>query len=69
MACIRNTGMFTGLASLQAARIGCDVVIDAFAGCGGNTIQLALACNHVRYVGEGRVGRGEFVDVGRGGKL
>ena len=30
-----------------AHRMACDVVIDAFCGAGGNTIQLAMTCNHV----------------------
>ena len=30
-----------------AYRMTCDVVIDGFCGAGGNTIQLALTCNHV----------------------
>lgn len=28
-------------------RLKCDVVVDPFAGCGGNVIQLALQCRHV----------------------
>lgn len=30
-----------------AARLACDVVVDPFAGCGGNVIQLARTCQHV----------------------
>lgn len=28
-------------------RLKCDVVVDPFAGCGGNVIQLAMQCRHV----------------------
>ncbi|OQS04383.1 trimethylguanosine synthase [Thraustotheca clavata] len=31
----------------HAKRIACDLVIDAFTGCGGNAIQLALTCRQV----------------------
>lgn len=30
-----------------AERCRCDVIIDAFCGVGGNTIQFAMTCNHV----------------------
>ncbi|CAH0488182.1 unnamed protein product [Peronospora farinosa] len=30
-----------------ATRLSCDVVIDPFAGCGGNVIQLAMTCKQV----------------------
>uniref|UniRef100_A0A7S2ZQP8 Trimethylguanosine synthase n=1 Tax=Rhodosorus marinus TaxID=101924 RepID=A0A7S2ZQP8_9RHOD len=30
-----------------ADRLSCDVVVDAFAGAGGNTIQFARTCKHV----------------------
>ncbi|CAH0480392.1 unnamed protein product [Peronospora belbahrii] len=30
-----------------AMRLCCDVVVDPFAGCGGNVIQLAMTCKHV----------------------
>ncbi|KAL0591741.1 hypothetical protein ABG067_000884 [Albugo candida] len=30
-----------------AERVRCGTVVDLFAGCGGNTIQLALTCHHV----------------------
>ncbi|DAZ96301.1 TPA: hypothetical protein N0F65_008334 [Lagenidium giganteum] len=30
-----------------AARCTCDVIVDPFAGCGGNVIQLARTCKHV----------------------
>lgn len=30
-----------------ADRLKCDVVVDPFAGCGGNVIQLARTCKHV----------------------
>lgn len=35
------------LALHTAVRCACDVVVDAFAGIGGNTIQLARTCRHV----------------------
>ncbi|EQC35239.1 hypothetical protein SDRG_07467 [Saprolegnia diclina VS20] len=31
----------------HAMRLACDVVVDAFTGCGGNAIQLAKTCRHV----------------------
>lgn len=31
----------------HAHRCKCDVVVDAFCGAGGNSIQLAMTCNHV----------------------
>lgn len=30
-----------------AGRLKCDIVVDPFAGCGGNVIQLAMVCKHV----------------------
>ncbi len=36
-----------GLARRQAERCRCGVIIDAFAGVGGNTIQFAKTCRHV----------------------
>ncbi|KAF1320260.1 Trimethylguanosine synthase, partial [Globisporangium splendens] len=30
-----------------ARRLQCDIVVDPFAGCGGNVIQLAMVCKHV----------------------
>ncbi|GMF14111.1 unnamed protein product [Phytophthora lilii] len=30
-----------------AKRLSCDTVVDPFAGCGGNVIQLAMTCKHV----------------------
>ena len=35
------------LATHLAARCCCDLVIDAFAGVGGNAIQFAFTCEHV----------------------
>lgn len=35
------------LALHTSVRCACDVVVDAFAGIGGNTIQLARTCRHV----------------------
>ncbi|ETV95739.1 hypothetical protein, variant [Aphanomyces invadans] len=35
------------IAAHHATRIACDVVVDAFTGCGGNAIQLARTCRHV----------------------
>ncbi|ETV74909.1 hypothetical protein, variant 1 [Aphanomyces astaci] len=35
------------IAAHHATRIACDVVVDAFTGCGGNAIQLAMTCHHV----------------------
>ncbi|RHX96474.1 hypothetical protein DYB38_007701 [Aphanomyces astaci] len=35
------------IAAHHATRIACDVVVDAFTGCGGNAIQLAMTCRHV----------------------
>ena len=46
-----EVGLFSvtpeSLALHTAIRCSCDVVIDAFAGIGGNAIQLARTCNHV----------------------
>lgn len=46
-----ETGLFSvtpeSLALHTAVRCACDVAIDAFAGIGGNAIQLARTCNHV----------------------
>ena len=46
-----ETGLFSvtpeSLALHTAVRCACDVVVDAFAGIGGNAIQLARTCNHV----------------------
>jgi trimethylguanosine synthase len=36
------------VASHQAARGACRVMVDAFAGCGGNAIQFARTCDLVR---------------------
>jgi len=35
------------IAAHQAERLACGVAVDAFTGCGGNAIQLALNCHHV----------------------
>ena len=35
------------IAQHVAHRMACDVVVDGFCGAGGNTIQLAMTCNHV----------------------
>jgi trimethylguanosine synthase len=35
------------IAQHHARRISCDVVVDAFTGCGGNAIQLAMTCRQV----------------------
>ncbi|KAF0693506.1 Aste57867_15532 [Aphanomyces stellatus] len=35
------------IAAHHAARVACDVVVDAFTGCGGNAIQLAMTCRQV----------------------
>ena len=46
-----ETGLFSvtpeSLALHTAVRCACDVAVDAFAGIGGNAIQLARTCNHV----------------------
>ena len=35
------------IAAHQAQCCACDIMVDAFAGCGGNAIQFAFTCNHV----------------------
>ncbi|RLN90897.1 hypothetical protein BBJ28_00000328 [Nothophytophthora sp. Chile5] len=35
------------IAEHVASRLRCDVVVDPFAGCGGNVIQLAMTCKQV----------------------
>lgn len=37
------------IAKHVAERCRCDVIIDAFCGAGGNTIQFAFTCNHGNY--------------------
>jgi hypothetical protein len=36
------------IAAHQAEACRCGVMVDAFAGCGGNAIQFAKTCNQVR---------------------
>lgn len=49
------------IAAHQAARCACGIMVDAFAGCGGNAIQFALTCDHV-----GGAARGGGHTRGRG---
>lgn len=39
------------IAAHQAQACACEVMVDAFAGCGGNAIQFAMTCNQVGGVG------------------